>query len=97
MLEMSGPQAWSGAEIAAAAARLTGRAINYRALPIASALAAAAARGEPAYLQQHLREVLEGMAQGAAAGVTATVEQVCGRPARRLEAWLGDTLAPATG
>lgn len=97
VLELSGPQAWSGSEIAAAATRLTGRAINYRALPTATALAAVAARGESAYLQQHLREVLEGMAQGAAAGVTATVEQVCGRPARRLEAWLGDTLAPATG
>jgi len=93
-LELSGPQAWSGDEIAALASTILGRTIAYRPLPGETAVAAAAARGEPPYVQQHLREVFALMAEGAAAQVTDTVGQMTGSTARPLTAWLREILGP---
>ncbi len=93
-LELSGPRAWSGGEIAALAGSVLGRTIDYRSLPLAAAVAGAAARGEPAYVQQHLREVFALMEAGAAAAVTDTVVRLTGAAARPLEAWLREALGP---
>ena len=94
-LELSGPQAWSGDEIATLASTILGRAIAYRAVPLEAAVAAAGARGESAYVQQHLREVFALMQEGAAARVTNEVERTSGSPARPLTAWSRETLEPA--
>ena len=95
VLELSGPEAWSGDEIAAQASTMLGRTIEYCAVPLEVAVAAAAARGEAPYVQQHLREVFALMAQGAATQVTDTVARTSGRAPRPLTAWLRETLEPA--
>lgn len=94
LLQLTGPQAWSGDEIARAASAATGRSIIHQSIPVEAALAAARARGESGYMLRHLREVLELMEQGAAAETTDTVERECGRPAGSVDAWLREALVP---
>lgn len=92
---LTGPRAWSGAEIAALASELCGRTINYRAIAPAAALALARTRGESAFMQKHLEQVMERIGAGVAAEVTGEVEAACGRPARALEDWLRESRSPA--
>ena len=93
VLDITGPQAHSGEDIARIASALTARTISYQALPLEAALARASR--ETAFMQRHLRDVLTRMLAGAAAHATDTVAQICGRPARAVEDWLHAALAAA--
>lgn len=94
VLDITGPQAYSGEDIARIASALTARSISYQALLLEAALARASS--VTAFMQCHLRDVLTLMLAGEAANVTDTVAQICGRPARPVEDWLHAALVAAT-
>ena len=91
-LDLSGPAAVSGGDIAEIAGALTGRAITYQPVPSGTALSAARARGESAFVLRHLAQVLDRIALGAASATSAGVAALCGRPAHSVATWLGATL-----
>lgn len=95
VLDITGPQAWSGDDIARIASAVTGRPVSYRPLQMDAALAGPRAAGESAYMQRHLSEVWTLMTQGAAAATTDVVPAICHRPAGAVEPWLRRALAPA--
>ncbi len=92
VLDLSGPAAVSGGEIASIASALTGRAITYQAVPADALLSAARGRGESAFVLRHLAQVLNMIAMGAASATSAGVAALCGRPAHSVADWLGATL-----
>lgn len=93
VLDITGPQAHSGEDIARIASALTARSISYQPLPLEAALARASS--ETAFMQRHLRDVLTLMLAGAGANVTDTVAQICGRSATPVADWLHTALVAA--
>lgn len=94
VLDITGPQACSGDDIARIASAVAGRPVSYRPLQIDAALAGPRAAGESDWMQRHLSEVWTLMMQGAAAATTDVVPAICHRPAGSVEPWLRRALAP---
>ena len=91
VLELPGPESLSLPRTAELLSRAIGRPVAHREVPVAEALASTEGfeRDLTALTFQRVRA-------GVFAPVTDTVQQVTGRPARRLEAFLADS-APALG
>jgi uncharacterized protein YbjT (DUF2867 family) len=81
-LVLTGPEALSYADIAATLTQLTGRPITHRQLTYEQMRDRLAAAGIPAEFAAMLAGMDRSIAQGAEDRVTATVEQVTGRPPR---------------
>ncbi len=91
-LVLTGPQALGGAQLAAAAGRRLGRPVRYQALGVDAQAQRLAASPLPPIVRQVQAEFGALMRSGAAAGVTDTVSQVLGRPARSVDDFLAGQL-----
>jgi uncharacterized protein YbjT (DUF2867 family) len=79
---VTGPQALSGAEVAAALSAAAGRTVRYVAISLQQAKQAMTSMGVPESLADAMNELYALAPQGHLAGVVDTVEMVTGRPAR---------------
>lgn len=89
-LELTGPAAFSYADLAAAMTQLLGRPISYVDVPPAAAREAMLAAKLPAWLVDDLLILSKLYAADAAATPTSTVAEVLGRPATSLATFLAD-------
>lgn len=87
-VEITGPTAVSGDDLAATAAGLLGRPVAYVPVEIDAVLTRMRADGAPAFLLRHIGEVLALLRAGAAAATTGEVERLCNRPARPVREFL---------
>jgi len=92
-VEITGPAAVSGDDLAASAAELLGRPVAYAPIGIDAAVAKMRASGAPPFLLRHLEEVLTLIRAGAAAATTGEVARLCGRPAGSVRDFLRASLA----
>ncbi len=91
VFELSGPESLSLPRTAELLSRAVGRPVAHREVPVAEALA-----GTEGFERDLTALTFQRVQAGVFAPVTDTVQQVTGRPARRLEAFLADS-APALG
>jgi uncharacterized protein YbjT (DUF2867 family) len=91
VFELSGPESLSLPRTAELLSRAVGRPVAHREVPVAEALA-----GTKGFERDLTALTFQRVQAGVFAPVTDTVQQVTGRPARRLEAFLADS-APALG
>lgn len=91
-VEISGPVALGGQELAARASALLGRPVAYRRVATADAVARARAAGTDAFTLQHLGEVLALLQAGAGSAVLPGFERFTGRPARAPDGYLAEAL-----
>jgi uncharacterized protein YbjT (DUF2867 family) len=91
VFELSGPESLSLPRTAELLSRAIGRPVAHREVPVAEALA-----GTEGFERDLTALTFQRVQAGVFAPVTDTVQQVTGRPARRLEAFLADS-APALG
>ena len=91
VFELSGPESLSLPRTAELLSRAVGRPGAHREVPVAEALA-----GTEGFERDLTALTFQRVQAGVFAPVTDTVQQVTGRPARRLEAFLADS-APALG
>jgi uncharacterized protein YbjT (DUF2867 family) len=82
---VTGPEALPVADVAARIAAVAGRPVRHLDPPVADAVA-----GTEPWLAAVLSRVYERVRSGVAGEVTDVVEQVSGRPARTLDAFLGE-------
>ncbi len=91
MFELSGPESLSLPQTAELLSRAVGRPVVHRDVPVAEALA-----GTGGFERDLTALTFERVRAGVFAPVTDAVQQVTGRPARSLAAFLADA-APALG
>lgn len=91
-VEITGPAAVSGEDLAASASALLGRPVAYVPIEIETVLERMRRNGAPAFLLRHIEEVLTLLRAGAAAATTGEVERLCGRPARSVHDFLRASL-----
>jgi len=89
---LTGPQAFSAAEVAAKIGAAIGRTVTYVDLPIPVFVDNVKKAGVPGWLADDFGLLNAWFASGAAATVLDTVEKVTGRPPRTLDGWLADNL-----
>ncbi len=82
------------AEIARLAAELLGSEITVSEITPADVRATLTARGMPDWEAGHFEEMYQLFRDGESEFVTHTVEQITGSPARTVEAFLAEQLAP---
>jgi uncharacterized protein YbjT (DUF2867 family) len=80
--DVTGPEALTHAEIAAAVGDAVGREVRFEPVPEAAFLAAVQHAGMPAWQAEGLAEDYAHYERGEAAGVFGDVERVTGRPPR---------------
>jgi uncharacterized protein YbjT (DUF2867 family) len=90
--EITGPSAWSGADIAGELSSLLGRSIKCQILSIDDSITRVRASGESDYVLAHQREVLELIVAGAANRVTSVFSDVTGTLARSPLGYLDEAL-----
>jgi len=83
--ELTGPRAWSFAELAGLAGAVTGRALPYRSIPDADLDAAMRAGGLPPFVAELLVGIYAGIRAGHLAAVRPDLEKLLGRPATPVE------------
>lgn len=87
-IEITGPAAVSGEELAATAGELLGQPVAYAPVEVDVVLGRMRGSGAPPFMLRHIEEVLTLIRAGAAAATTGEVERVCGRPARPVRDFL---------
>ncbi|MBK8725419.1 MAG: SDR family oxidoreductase [Holophagaceae bacterium] len=90
--ELTGPESFSYAEVAARLADLLGRPVRHVAVPDAAAYQAIRGHGQDAWYAFGLVALNQGVRDGAADRVLGTTELVTGRAARTLDAYLREHL-----
>ncbi|MGD9942731.1 MAG: NmrA family NAD(P)-binding protein [Burkholderiaceae bacterium] len=96
IVEVSCPEAITGAQLAALAGAQRGTAIAYRAVPLQTALDRRIAAGPASPFElMHLRQMLEGIQAGRAGAVSLDFERVMGRPAASAQDIVVSTLSAA--
>ncbi|GLI26940.1 hypothetical protein ARHIZOSPH14_11820 [Agromyces rhizosphaerae] len=94
-LSLTGPRAVTYAEIADLVAERRGEPVDVVEVTPAQVRASLVERGTPEWEADHFAEMYELFRAGESEFVTDTVEDVTGRPARSVEAFLDEVLEPA--
>ena len=94
---ITGPEALTHEEVAAALAKASGRSVTYRDVPPAALRAQLLAAGTPAWLVDVRMEFTEVLREGFAAAVTDTVARTTGRPPRTFAAFADEYAARFRG
>lgn len=92
-IEVTGPVAMGGADLARSLEGLLRRAVAYQPMGVDDAVARARATGAPEFVLQHQREVLLRLQAGAGAAVDPGFEQLTGRAARAPDIFLSEAVA----
>jgi uncharacterized protein YbjT (DUF2867 family) len=90
---LTGPEAFSQAQIAEKIGKAIGKTVTYVDLPPAVFVDNLKKFGVPGWLADDFGKMNEWFASGAAATVVDTVEKVTGRKPRTFDAWLSDNVA----
>jgi uncharacterized protein YbjT (DUF2867 family) len=93
VLEVTGPEALTWSQVAAAMSDAFGRPVAYRPMPAQALAEAMRAQGRPEWLIEHTLELGALLSERKAAEVTGTVAEMTGRPPRRLRDFLTDNAA----
>ena len=94
-IQVTGPAAVGGADVAALLQRLLSRPVAYRSIEVAEAIERARASGLPEFTLRHQHEVLQRLRAGAGEAVSPDFQAVVGRPARAAGAFLAEACAAA--
>ena len=92
-IEVTGPAAVGGADIAALLQRLLSRPVAYRPIEVDEAIDRARATGLPEFTLRHQQEVLQRLRAGAGAAVSPDFQAVVGRTPREAGAFLAEACA----
>ncbi len=95
ILELTGPRSVTYREIADLASQLLGREVSTKNVTPAETRAVLTGRGMPTWEADHFEEMYQLFRDGESEFVTSTIESVTGSPARTVEAFLAEQLAPA--
>ncbi|WP_205325100.1 NAD(P)H-binding protein [Glycomyces sp. YM15] len=88
VLELTGPEALTGDQIAAAAGEALGEPVRYRAIDDADYRARLAADGEPAWLIEAYASMFRSVREGRFAAASGDIERLTGTPPTTLAAYL---------
>ncbi|PRY46503.1 SDR family oxidoreductase [Umezawaea tangerina] len=83
--ELTGPRAWSFAELAEAAGKVTGKPLEHKSVPDAELLTGLKATGLPDFVAELLVDIQANIRAGALAEVRPDLEELIGRPATPVE------------
>lgn len=92
-IEVSGPAAVGGAEVASRLQRLLSRPVSYRPIEVSRAIERARAAGMPEFTLKHQQEVLQRLRAGAGDAVSPDFQRVVGRAPRTVDAYLAEACA----
>jgi len=92
VIEVTGPAARNGSDIAALLTRMLARPIRYQPMTVEDAMARVRASGMPEFTLRHQREVLTCLRQGAGSQVSSDFSDCLGRPASGVERYLEEVI-----
>lgn len=95
VVTVTGPEQVTNAEVAQIAGRVLNRNVDAVAVPAGPWAAALVEAGVPAFIAEAVGEMHETIESQGPIAVTTAVEEYAGRPARRLEDFFTEHLAPA--
>jgi uncharacterized protein YbjT (DUF2867 family) len=93
VIEVTGPRAMNGQEIASLLENTLGRPIRYQPTDIDAAMARARASGMGEFTLRHQGEVLALLREGAGSRTSSAFQQLLGRPPRTVEDYLAEVSA----